>query len=287
MNNSHYSLRSFSILPPIIKNLLIINILCFFATIVLKNTFNIDLYELLGLHYFKSNSFQSYQFITYMFMHGSFEHLFFNMFALWMFGSTIENFWGSKRFLIFYLITGIGAALTHYLIIHIELAPDITLIQNSIHSLDINSLKELIAHHKFHINEHSGEIWNQFTVFQEYIYALQTTPNDSNAIEQIRLFLNNYLEHFVSLPNVVGASGSVYGLLLAFGMLFPNSKIYIYFLFPMKAKWFVLIFGLIELAAGIFSSGDGIAHFAHLGGMIFGLLLIILWKNKYESHYRQ
>ena len=287
MSNSYYSPGRFSVFPPVIKNLLIINVLCFFATIVLKETFQIDLYKLLGLHYFKSNIFSPHQFITYMFMHGSFGHLFFNMFALWMFGSAIENFWGSKRFLIFYLITGIGAALTHYLIIHIQLSPDITLIQNAIQSPDINTLKELIAHHKFHIHEYSGEIWNQFLVFQENIYTLQLAPNNSDAMEQISLFLNNYLEYFVSLPNVVGASGSVYGLLLAFGMLFPNSMIYIYFLFPMKAKWFVLIFGLIELAAGIFSSGDCIAHFAHLGGMIFGLLLIILWQNKSKSHYKQ
>ncbi len=132
MSNTYHSPGRFSILPPIVKNLLIINILCFLATIVLKSTFSIDLYKLLGLHYFQSDIFSPYQFITYMFMHGSFEHLFFNMFALWMFGSTIENVWGSKRFIIFYLITGIGAALTHYLIIHLQLSTDIALLEASI-----------------------------------------------------------------------------------------------------------------------------------------------------------
>lgn len=287
MSNTYHSPGRFSILPPIVKNLLIINILCFLATIVLKSTFSIDLYKLLGLHYFQSDIFSPYQFITYMFMHGSFEHLFFNMFALWMFGSTIENVWGSKRFIVFYLITGIGAALTHYLIIHLQLSTDIALLEASIQSPDIVTLQALIKNHQFHINQYSGDIWNQFLLFQENVHALQFAPSNVEAMEQINDFLNNYLNYYVSLPNVVGASGSIYGLLLAFGILFPNAMIYIYFLFPMKAKWFVIIFGVIELISGIFGSGDGVAHFAHLGGMIFGLLLILLWRKKSNSPYQQ
>ena len=220
-------------------------------------------------------------------MHGSFEHLFFNMFALWMFGSTIENVWGSKRFINFYLITGIGAALTHYLIIHLQLSTDIALLEASIQSPDIVTLQALIKNHQFHINQYSGDIWNQFLLFQENVHALQFAPSNVEAMEQINDFLNNYLNYYVSLPNVVGASGSIYGLLLAFGILFPNAMIYIYFLFPMKAKWFVIIFGVIELISGIFGSGDGVAHFAHLGGMIFGLLLILLWRKKSNSPYQQ
>jgi len=254
---------------------------------VLKVSIGIDLNELLGLHYFKSNAFSPYQFITYMFMHGSFEHLFFNMFALWMFGSTIENVWGSKRFIVFYLITGIGAALTHYLIIHLQLHTDIALIQACIQTPDLNTLVQLIHNHKFNLDQNSGEIWNQFIVFQENIQNLQLNPNNVEVKAQISTFLSNYLEYFVSLPNVVGASGSIYGLLLAFGMLFPNTMIYLYFFIPMKAKWFVIIFGVIELVSGIFGSGDGIAHFAHLGGMIFGLLLILLWQKKSRSPYEQ
>ena len=287
MNNAYHSPERFSILPPVVKNLLIINTLCFLATIVLKNTFSIDLYKILGLHYFQSDVFSPYQFITYMFMHGSFEHLFFNMFALWMFGSTIENVWGSKRFIIYYLITGIGAAMTHYLIIHLQLSSDIGLMEAAIQSPDLATLNELIKNHQFHLNQYSGDLWNQFILFQENVHLLQFSPSNVEAIEQINIFLNNYLNYYVSLPNVVGASGSIYGLLLAFGMLFPNAMIYIYFLFPMKAKWFVIIFGLVELASGIFGSGDGVAHFAHLGGMIFGLLLILLWRKKSNTPYQQ
>lgn len=286
MNNSYYSPGRFSILPPVVKNLLILNILCFLATVVLERSLGIDLYALLGLHYFKSDLFSPYQFITYMFMHGDFTHLFFNMFALWMFGSTIENVWGSKRFIIFYLITGIGAALTHYLTIHLQLSSDIGLIQACMQSPDLDTLGQLISNHKFMLRENSGDIWNQFIVFKENVHNLQIQPNNVDIKADISIFLSNYFNYFVSLPNVVGASGSVYGLLLAFGMLFPNSMIYIYFLFPIKAKWFVLIFGVIELASGIFGSSDGIAHFAHLGGMIFGLLLILVWKRKSNSPYQ-
>ncbi len=287
MSNSYYSPGRFSILPPVIKNLLIINILCFLATVVLERSLGINLYDLLGLHYFKSDYFSPYQFITYMFMHGDFTHLFFNMFALWMFGSTIENVWGSKKFIVFYLITGIGAALTHYLIIHLQISSDIALIQACIQSPDLDTLGQLISNHKFMLKENSGEIWNQFVAFKENVHSLQLYPNNVEIQENISAFLSSYLDYFVGLPNVVGASGSVYGLLLAFGMLFPNAMIYIYFLFPMKAKWFVLIFGVVELASGIFGSGDGVAHFAHLGGMIFGLLLILLWKRKPNYPYQQ
>ncbi|MDD3281329.1 MAG: rhomboid family intramembrane serine protease [Bacteroidales bacterium] len=287
MSNSYYSPGRFSILPPVIKNLLIINILCFLATVVLERSLGINLYDLLGLHYFKSDYFSPYQFITYMFMHGDFTHLFFNMFALWMFGSTIENVWGSKKFIVFYLITGIGAALTHYLIIHLQISSDIALIQAGIQSPDLDTLGQLISNHKFMLKENSGEIWNQFVAFKENVHSLQLYPNNVEIQENISAFLSSYLDYFVGLPNVVGASGSVYGLLLAFGMLFPNAMIYIYFLFPMKAKWFVLIFGVIELASGIFGSSDGVAHFAHLGGMIFGLLLILLWKRKPNYPYQQ
>lgn len=287
MNNSYYSPGRFSILPPVVKNLLILNILCFLATVVLERSLGIDLYALLGLHYFKSDLFSPYQFITYMFMHGDFTHLFFNMFALWMFGSTIENVWGSKRFIIFYFITGIGAALTHYLIIHLQLGSDIGLIQACMQSPDLETISQLISNHKFMLSENSGDIWGQFIVFKENVHNLQIYPNNAAIKEDISVFLSNYFNYFVSLPNVVGASGSIYGLLLAFGMLFPNSMIYIYFLFPIKAKWFVIIFGVIELSSGIFGSSDGVAHFAHLGGMVFGLLLILLWKRKSNSSYQQ
>lgn len=217
-----YRVSGFKVLPPVIKNLLIINVLFFLADMTFGMR-GFDLSRYLGLHYITATDFHIYQYVTYMFMHGSFSHLFFNMFALWMFGNTLENMWGSKRFLLYYMITGIGAGL----------------IQTAIVGIDLN------------MN-----------------YASLYSPET----------LAQYVNQIVT----IGASGAVFGLLLAFGMSFPNMKIYVYFLLPIKAKWFVIIYGLIELYAGIGGSADGVAHFAHLGGMLFGLALILYWK-KYGS----
>lgn len=211
-------------MPPVVKNLLILNVLFFLADISLQ-TRGIDLTQWLGLHYITAQDFYPWQFITYMFMHGNFSHLFFNMFALWMFGYALENYWGSKRFLVYYLITGVGAAL----------------IQTGVLALEIRGMTQGLPP-----------------------FAAQ---------------------HYINQIVTVGASGAIYGILLAFGMCFPNVPIFLYFFFPIKAKWFVIIYGVIELFAGIGGTADGVAHFAHLGGMIFGLLLILYWR-KHGSRIR-
>ena len=219
----------FQILPPVVKNLLIINALFFLADVVLGFK-GIDLSNWLGLHYFQAPGFAFWQPVTYMFMHGNFGHLFFNMFALWMFGAAVENYWGVKKFLIYYFVAGVGAAVVYELWQYI----------------DFNYI--------MHVQDYSG---------------VQISLKETISVDQ---FMNRF--------TMVGASGAVYGLLLAFGMLFPNSLIYIYFLIPVKAKWFVLIYGGIEVLYCIFASSDGIAHIAHLGGMLFGLLLILFWRKK-------
>jgi len=193
-----YAPKGFSMLPPVVKNLLIINVIVFLATMVLERAGYYNITNMLALNAIPTGRFRIWQLFTYMFMHGSFSHLFFNMFALWMFGYILENFWGSRRFLFYYLVCGIGAGLCNILV--------------------------------------PG--WGL----------------------------------------TVGASGAVYGVLLAFGMMFPEERIYLYFLMPIKAKWFVIGYAAIELLEGIFVS-DGIAHFAHLGGMLFGLLLILYWRK--------
>jgi membrane associated rhomboid family serine protease len=234
-NNTEFRVGGFKILPPVIKNLLIINGLFFLATYAFATDMlgNINLNDIFGLHYITASKFHLYQFVTYMFMHGSIAHIFFNMFALWMFGSAIENVWGIKRFLLYYFVTGIGAAV----------------IQELTWTMDL---------------------WG----------ALQPQIEMINLAGQEIIPKTEYLDYFVT----VGASGAVYGLLLAFGMMFPNSLVYIYFLIPMKAKWFVIIFGALELFSGIASSigtqTSEIAHFAHLGGMIFGFFLILHWKKQ-------
>lgn len=216
-------------IPPVTKNLIIINLLLWLATIVFRKTLGIDLVEYLGLHYFQADRFNAAQMVTYMFMHDpySFGHVFFNMFSVFIFGRTLESVWGGKRFLVFYMITGIGAGLIQEITWYI-------------------SLHDAIA------NTESMIGWSQ-----------------------TRLVLNNII--------TIGASGAVFGILLAFGMMFPNAELFLMFIpIPIKAKYFVIGYGLIELFLGIRSSGggDNIAHFAHLGGMLFGLILILYWRKK-------
>ncbi len=222
--SQQFSPTGFKVLPTVVKHLLIINVLLFLATYTFER-FNIDLTEYLGLHFFKASHFQPYQLITYMFMHANFGHLFFNMFALWMFGNTLENLWGSKRFLLFYMVCGIGAGLCQELVQYIQYA----------------------------------------TSLADY-----STVNMGGSIVTMDTYLN--------MMNTVGASGAIYGLLLAFGMMFPNAMIYFYFLIPIKAKWFVIGYAVIELITGL-TGVDNVAHFAHLGGMLFGLFLILYWKK--------
>lgn len=197
--NEQYSPTGFKVLPTVVKHLLIINVLMYFAYYVLLKQGIINLNYYLGIWSLSTGLFRIWQPLTYMFMHGSFDHLFFNMFSLWMFGSALENFWGSKRFLFYYLVCGIGAGLLNMLVPGAHVS--------------------------------------------------------------------------------VGASGAVYALLLAFGMMWPNNYIYLYFLVPIRTKWFIIGMIVIELFEGIFRSTDGIAHFAHLGGMLIGFLIILYWKR--------
>jgi membrane associated rhomboid family serine protease len=218
-------------LPPITKNLLIINVLCYFGIIVARR-YGLDLDSVLGLHFFLASDFKLYQLFTYMFMHANLEHIFFNMFAVWMFGRTLEMVFGSKRFLTYYLVCGIGAGIVQ-------------------------------------------------EVIQYVFYATELVRYDSVNIGVEIVPMAEYL----NLMTTVGASGAVYGILLAFGMLFPNSQMFVFPLpFPIKAKFFVIGYALIELFLGLGQTGDGVAHFAHLGGMIFGFLLIMYWRKKSKNN---
>ena len=246
MSNT-YRFSGFSILPPVVKNLLILNGIFYIATLALERSSGINLYDILGLHYVASSQFEIYQFITYMFMHGSFGHLFFNMFALWMFGNLLENVMGSKRFLTYYMITGVGAALIQLLVNYIR-----------IRSVEAQLSPEEIS-----------------MVYQQGLEVIRTGMNYVDpAMANLNALINS---------NTVGASGAVFGILLAFGMMFPNQLIYLYFAIPIKAKWFVIGYGLLELFSGFSNrSGDNVAHFAHLGGMLFGIVMLLYWKKKYR-----
>ncbi len=275
-----YSPQKFSFLPPVIKNLLIINILVYLSTFFFRGVFGIDINDVLGLRYPLSSAFRPFQFLTYMFSHASFSHLFFNMFALWMFGYAVENVMGSKRFLIFYLVCGIGAALCHYGVAYFSLEPVVSSIDYIIANPNYNTITEFVANHKFHVTPNVVLNGVSLPEFNASISSLQLNPNNYDAIQTSLNFLAGYKDLYMSLPNVVGASGAVFAILLAFGMLFPNIYIFLYFFVPIRAKWFVIFYGLIELLSGLFGAGGNIAHFAHLGGMIFGLIFILIWRKK-------
>lgn len=284
MSNS-YSPQRFSILPPVIKNLLIINGLFFLAMIAFDSAWGIDLTNILGLHYPSASAFMPYQFFTYMFMHGGFTHLFFNMFALWMFGAALENYWGPKRFLFFYFFTGVGAALTHYLIFYWQVSPVMNGIEQFLQHPSNESFVSFINNHEL-FQVRSEEILNHFQAFAKKYDKIAAT-NPQQALSMAIDYMYQYKEDFLNYPIVVGASGAVFGVLLAFGMTFPNTLLYIYFIIPIKAKYFVLIYGAIELFSGVMdSAGDNVAHFAHLGGMVFGFLLLFWWEQEAKRKKR-
>lgn len=267
----------FRLLPPVIKNLLIINTLAFLGYYSLYNVFHIDLNDLFGMHYIGSDKFEPYQLVTYMFMHGSFGHLFFNMFALWMFGNTLENYWGAKRFLIYYFITGFGAALTHYAIVYFEIHPIISAIDAFLANPNTADFKTFMESSNFQVA--SYDIQNNYSHFLR-LYNGAVADNPAKALQQAIFFMNQYRADYLNAPLIIGASGAVFGLLLAFGMTWPNSVIYLYFAIPIKTKYFVIIYGAIELYSGISSAqGDNVAHFAHLGGMLFGIVMILMWRR--------
>lgn len=217
-----YTRNSFlSNISPVVKNLLIINVIMYLATVLIGDS----IYEKFSLFYFSSPLFKPYQLVSHMFMHGSFTHIFFNMYTLFIFGNVLERVWGGQKFLFYYFVTGIGAALLHLGVAYLQLQGYIS----------------------------NGNFMG--------VQSIMLTPT-------------------------VGASGAIYGLLLAYGMLFPNNIMQL--IFPpvaLKAKWFVIIFGALELLLGLSGRGGNIAHFAHLGGMIFGYFLIMYWKKNNRMYY--
>jgi len=267
MNYENYRPSGYRLLPDVVKNLLIINVIMYLATQLLLSR-GIDLTDILGLHYFASEKFRVYQIITYMFMHDyhGFMHIFLNMFALYMFGSVVENVWGPKKFLTFYILTGLGAAVAHYAIVYFQMQPTISFFNDYINSPDISKMSELV---------NSNAFGARFTT--EFRELMQTDP--SRALELSIEVAREFRTEVLNAPVVIGASGAVYGVLLAYGMLFPNSILYLFFAIPVKAKYVVIVYGIIELFSGI-SGNDNVAHFAHLGGLVTGIIIILYWRWK-------
>jgi len=282
MSFQEYRPTGFNVLPPVVKNLLIINGIFYLATLVFELKMNIDLADYLGLHYFGSEKFRPHQIITYMFMHGGFSHIFFNMFALWMFGNVLENFWGGKRFLIFYIVCGLGAAITHYVIYYFQIHPVLEILNNYLANPDVKNFEAMFQPL---LSEHLSRPSEELSRLIEHYNAVSNVGLATEKIQASIELVNRFRVDFLNEPVVVGASGAIFGLLLAFGMTFPNSMIYMYLLFPIKAKYFVILYGALELFGAVNQlPGDNIAHYAHLGGMLFGFILIKIW-NKSKKHF--
>jgi membrane associated rhomboid family serine protease len=266
------SFRSgFSVLPPVVKNLLIINALCFLVNLVFQSRFNMDLNETLGLYYPESKLFRPFQLITHVFMHANFMHLFFNMFSLWMFGNVLENYWGPKRFFIYYFVTAFGAAALHLGVNAIEISSIKDTIDQFSANPTIDAFVRIMDKGKGMI--HTGYV-------HDFVNQWQQDPTNPQFIQVANQNAQQLLQIKMDVPTV-GASGAVFGLLLAFGMLFPNTELLMLFLpIPIKAKYFVIFYGAIELYQGFANNPtDNVAHFAHLGGMLFGFILIKYWNK--------
>jgi membrane associated rhomboid family serine protease len=261
-------------IPPVVKNLIIINVLFMLATWVLKGM-GIDLVEMFGMHYPGSEKFRLHQVFTYMFMHGGLTHIFFNMFALYMFGRVLESVWGPKRFLIYYIVTGLGALVLHTFVNYL----DFNSIQNTIEAFRNTPSPEIL---ELFVNKNLPDASSQL---QDFINTWYDDPtNVAYASEGLNL-MQRILEMKMDVPTV-GASGAVFGILLAFGMLFPNTQLMLLFPpIPIKAKYFVMGYGAIELYLGFSNPGSNIAHFAHLGGMLFGYFLIRYWNKSSNKFY--
>ncbi len=244
-------------MPPVVKNLLIINVLMFLAAAALQR-FGINLNDLFAAHYFESDLFRPYQIVTHFFMHApfpSFSHILFNMFALVMFGQPLERIWGPKRFLTYYLITAFGAYALHVGVAHYQIIG----LVNQLTELTVLSAEEILT----------------------TIRTSKSVYADPSTLPTWQALYQNYN------GGLVGASGAVFGILLGFAMLFPNTELFLLFLpVPIKAKYLIPIYMIIELYLGINNfSWDNIAHYAHLGGALTGFILLKIWQSKRANFF--
>jgi membrane associated rhomboid family serine protease len=232
---TNFRFGGFQSIPPVVKNLLIINGLVFLAQMAFENNLSFNIENFFALHDVRSQFFKPHQLVTYLFLHGGPGHILLNMLALWMFGTNLEAVWGPKKFLIFYMACGVGAGLLHLGVLYYE-------------------------------NKWVIEAFNQYSPEQQ----------------QELLSSGKYILD----GSTLGASGAVFGCLAAFAYLFPNNLIYIYALFPIKAKWLIPLYAGVELIAAIQNSaGDNVAHWAHLGGGLVGFILVFIWNKTNRRNF--
>lgn len=278
---SNFGSGRFSSVPVVVKNIIIINVLMVALQFVLGRM-NIDLSKYLGLHYWMSADFKWWQFFTYMFMHGSafdlgatIMHIFFNMYGLFMFGSILENMWGPKRFLTFYLICGLGAGLCHLGVMAFEFSRFHDIFMQYQQHPTLIGFSDILRSQGLSANP---ELISQWSADPSCVECAQSS---------VRALHTYATTTMVNSGVVVGASGAIFGILFAFGYLFPNTELYIMFIpVPIKAKWAVAGYAALELFSGIGRfQGDNVAHFAHLGGMLFAFIILLIWKRNRNNIY--
>jgi membrane associated rhomboid family serine protease len=265
----------------VVRTLIIINVVAYVLLLLANEYSGEQPLKIFALHNWLSPDFRPWQIITHLFLHstGGVFHLFFNMLALWMFGSSLEQSWGEKRFVYYYFACGIGAALVHNTVVGFQLQPMIAASDLYLSNPSYTLFEQFISNHL------PGSYDNE--QINEFLIAWYNDRLNPGYITQSQVFVNDVVEFRTNIPTV-GASGAVYGLLLAFGMTFPNAMIMMLIPpIPMKAKYFVIVYGLIELSMGIRNNiEDNVAHFAHLGGMVFGLLLILYYRKIDRTKFR-
>lgn len=263
----------FARLTPVVKNLLLINI----GLLLIPSFLNFDLANLFGLRYVFAESFKPFQFITYMFLHSGFGHLLGNMFALFIFGPMLERYWGAKRFFIYYMVTGVGAGILFGVVNFIEMQ-----------SLE-KQAQQYIANPSYEVFVSFVQDNTPDKVYRDWYEFINAYGENENNRDYIKASIQRVKEvvRFQGNVPLIGASGAVFGILLAFGMLFPNTELFLLFPpIPIKAKYLVTFYGLYELYAGIQNApGDNVAHYAHLGGMLIGFILLKVWQKNNTRFY--
>ena len=274
-------------LTPAVKVILIINVLIFLFVNFAGGRGGADYVQVLGLHLPQSEYFHAYQYLTHMFTHEGLSHLFFNMFAVFMFGRILESVWGTKRFVLYYLVTGLGAAVLHSLVSWYGYHNIVEQFEAFRNAPDAGALADFVRAHYGDIKVGVPVANGRYAIdAQKFIDAWISDPNLQGAVDVANEMFQGTMQRALD-TTTIGASGAVFGILLAFGMLFPNTELFIMFVpIPIKAKYFVLGYGALELFLGIQNSvGDNVAHFAHLGGMLFGFFLILYWRKHSKRFY--
>jgi len=266
-------------LPPVVKNIIIINVVLFAVTQLSIYVFNTDiLLRHLALFSIRSPLFEPHQVVTHMFMHANLAHIFFNMFGVFMFGRILEQLWGSKKMLIFYTVTGLGAAILHLAVNYFQMSNMLSLANEFQATPGYSLFNQIVTKY----GSRTGHYDQMMNFMQQWFYK----PDDLSFVEGGRQYVAQIIESNLMIP-MVGASGAVFGLLIAFAMMFPDVELMLIFLpIPIKAKYFVPFYALLELFFGVAGfQWDNVAHFAHLGGALFGFILVKYWKRNQFNIY--